>query len=91
LGVAIMEGMAMSLPVVVTRCGGVGELVADGTDGLMVDVGRPDQFAAAIAKIAKDPALAARLGANGRQKIEREFHAGLSAEALVDLAFNRLS
>jgi colanic acid/amylovoran biosynthesis glycosyltransferase len=87
LGVAIMEAMAMSLPVVVTRTGGVPELVEDGVEGLMVPVRQPDQLADAIAKLANDPVLAARYGVQGRAKIEREFHAGLSADALVALAF----
>ncbi|MEG7982419.1 glycosyltransferase, partial [Listeria monocytogenes] len=64
--------MALSLPVVVTRAGGVPELVDDGADGLLVDVRSPSLIADAIAKIANDPALAARMGSSGRQKIERE-------------------
>jgi colanic acid/amylovoran biosynthesis glycosyltransferase len=85
LGVAIMEGMAMSLPVVVTRAGGVPELVDDGVDGILVDVQQPEQIAVAVARLAQDPTLATTLGAAGKQKIAREFHARLSAETLVRL------
>jgi glycosyltransferase involved in cell wall biosynthesis len=38
LGVAIMEAMAMRVPVGVTGAGGVAELVDDGVDGLLVPV-----------------------------------------------------
>ena len=82
LGVAIMEAMAMSTPVVVTGAGGVPELVANGEDGLLVQPERPAEMADAIERVARDPALARRLGAAGRQKVQAEFHSGKSAEVL---------
>lgn len=84
LGVAIMEAMAMGLPVVVTREGGVPELVQHEADGLLVDARAPEQIAAALARLAGDPALATRLGAAGRQTVAGRFHSGVSACAIAE-------
>jgi glycosyltransferase involved in cell wall biosynthesis len=83
LGVAIMEAMAMRTPVVVTGAGGVPELVDDGVDGLLVRPERPLELADRIETVARDPALARRLGDAGRRKVESEFDSGRSAEILA--------
>jgi len=82
LGVAIMEAMALSVPVVVTGAGGVGELVQDGVDGLLVPPRDPARMAAALLTLVRDPALAERLGRSGRARIESSFHSGVGAAAL---------
>ena len=82
LGVAIMEAMAMRVPVVVTGAGGVPELVDDGVDGLLVPPREPARMAEALLKLLRDPALAARLSESGRRKIETSFHSGVSAAVL---------
>jgi len=84
LGVAIMEAMAMGLPVVVTREGGVPELVQDGVDGLLVDARSPEQIAAALGSLLRDPALARSLGEAGRRTVAGRFHSGVSARIIAD-------
>lgn len=54
LPVALMEALALGIPVVVTRAGGNAELVVDGEEGLLVDPGRPDQLATALVALAGD-------------------------------------
>jgi colanic acid/amylovoran biosynthesis glycosyltransferase len=83
LGVATMEAMAMSVPVVVTRVGGVPELVTDGVEGLLVPPHEPGALAAALERVLRDGALAQRMGRAGRGKVERAFHSGLSVEHLA--------
>ncbi|MGH7214406.1 MAG: exopolysaccharide biosynthesis GT4 family glycosyltransferase EpsE [Tepidisphaeraceae bacterium] len=83
LGVAIMEAMAMRTPVVVTRVGGVPELVESGVDGLMVEANDPEALAGAIEQMLRDPALAARLADAGHRKISERFHSGIGAEVLI--------
>ena len=61
LGLVIVEAMSQGLPVVATRVGGIPELVADGVSGLLVDVHRPDQIAAAFERLRNDPALRLRM------------------------------
>jgi glycosyltransferase involved in cell wall biosynthesis len=85
LGVAIMEAMAMRLPVVVTGAGGVPELVDDGVDGLLVPPETPSVLAERLEAVARDPELARRLGEAGRAKVERSFSSERSAELLTQL------
>ncbi len=81
--VAIMEAMAMRVPVVVTGVGGVPELVDSGATGLLVPPERPDELAEKIAAVAHNPRLAVRLGESARRKVESSYDVGLSAAALA--------
>jgi glycosyltransferase involved in cell wall biosynthesis len=76
---SVMEYMAAAKPVVSTRVGGVPELVAEDVHGLLVQPRDPKALAEAVARLLRDPALAERLGAEGRQRQQREF----SLEAMV--------
>jgi glycosyltransferase involved in cell wall biosynthesis len=53
LPVAVMEALALGVPVVATRAGGVAELVESGTSGVLVEPGHPDRLAAAISAAAE--------------------------------------
>lgn len=72
-GVA-MEAMATGRPVIAARIGGLPEIVADGETGLLVPPEDADALRAAMARLIADPALAARMGEAGRQRVRR-FHA----------------
>ena len=76
---SVMEYMAAAKPVVSTRVGGVPELLAEDVHGLLVQPRDPEALAEAVARLLRDPALAKRLGAEGRQRQQREF----SLEAMV--------
>jgi len=69
LPVVLMEAMAMGVPVLATRITGVPELVEHEHSGLLVTPGRPDELAAALARLAADPALRERLGRAGREAV----------------------
>lgn len=75
----LLESMAAGVPVVATRVGGTPEVIDDGEHGLLVPVNDPGSLAEAITRVLGDPALAARLGANGRRRVAEEF----SFEAVV--------
>ena len=71
--VAVMEAQLSGLPVVATRHAGIPEVVLDGESGYLVDEGDVAAMAAAIARLIKDPALAARLGDCGRRRVQEGF------------------
>ena len=73
LPLALLEAMAAGVPVVATRVGGVPEVVIDGLTGLLVQPGRPDQAAAAVARLIGDGQLAHRLGQAGRRHVTNRF------------------
>ena len=76
---SVMEYMAAAKPVVSTRVGGVPELVREDVHGLLVEPRDPEALAEAVTRLLRDPALAKRLGTEGRQRQQREF----SLEAMV--------
>ncbi|MFA6108632.1 MAG: glycosyltransferase [Candidatus Latescibacterota bacterium] len=72
LGLVILEGMAMGIPVVASRVGGIPEVVVDGETGLLVEAGDPASLAAAALTLLADPERRRRMGRAGRQRaIER--------------------
>lgn len=62
LPVAVMEALALGVPVVATAVGGLSEAVTDGVDGLLVPPGDPEALAAAIVR-ATDPGFRSTLAA----------------------------
>lgn len=83
LGVAIMEAMAMEVPVVVTGSGGVKELVDDGVDGILVRPEEPEEITDAITRVLQNKELALSLSKEARKKITTKFNHRRSAETLV--------
>ena len=61
LPVAIMEALALGLPVVSTAVGGIPEAITDGVEGLLVPARDPEALAGAITRVATDPTLRAAL------------------------------
>lgn len=70
---AILESMAEGLPMIVTRVGGNAEAVLDGETGLVVAPRDSESLAAAVARLAQDAALRARMGAAGRRRVSEQF------------------
>jgi colanic acid/amylovoran biosynthesis glycosyltransferase len=83
LGVAIMEAMSMEVPVVVTKAGGVTELVEHEVSGLLVEPHSPQQLADSITKIIIDRELSINLGKTARNKAIASFNSRRGAEVLV--------
>lgn len=71
-GNAVLEAMAVGLPVVVTPEVGLAETVARTGAGLVAD-GNSEALAAAIRRLLDDPAQAAQMGKRGRQTVAAEF------------------
>lgn len=72
-GLASVEGMMATRPVVASAVGGLPEIVTDGVDGLLVPPEDPAALAAAIARLLGDADLRARLGTAGRQTVHERF------------------
>ena len=73
-GMVYLEANLASKPVIAGRIGGIGDAVVDNLNGLLVDPLNTGQIAAAIIKLAKDPALRQQLGKQGRERSIREFN-----------------
>ena len=85
LPMAILEAMAWAVPVVATRVGGVPELVADGTTGLLVEPDDRAALADALGTLIGDRALRSALGRAGAERVAAEFDSSLAAARMVSL------
>jgi len=85
LGVAIMEAMAMGVPVIATAAGGVPELIDHQVSGLLVEPGNPKLIGDAMIQIMEQPSLSLKLGAAGRCRVESSFRHQESASVLTAL------
>lgn len=65
-GLAQLEAMVRGMPAIISRGAGVSEVLSDGETALLVDARRPDQIAAAIARLAQSPGLRQELARRGR-------------------------
>jgi len=83
LGVAALEAMAAGRPVVASRVGGLAEAVVHEETGLLVPPGDPTALATALARLARDPGLRARLGAAGRARVLAHYTAARMAEGTL--------
>jgi len=69
----VLEAMAVGLPVVATRVGGVPGLVESGLSGLLIEPDRPDALAAAVLDLMSRPRFAWALGDAARQRAVQQF------------------
>jgi glycosyltransferase involved in cell wall biosynthesis len=81
--VALMEAMAVGLPVVATLTGSIPELV-DAECGILVEQRDPVALADAIGSLIEDPALRKKLGSRGRRRVFAEFETGQTTERLAE-------
>jgi len=70
LGTAVIDAMALRVPPVAFRVGGLPELIIDGTCGLLVPPGDVRAFASAAASLVRDADLRRRLGEAGPSHAE---------------------
>jgi glycosyltransferase involved in cell wall biosynthesis len=68
----VLEAMAMEVPVLATRCGGLEAFGRDGEDMLLVDPSSVEALARALARLAGDPILRSRLARAARTRVETE-------------------
>jgi glycosyltransferase involved in cell wall biosynthesis len=68
----VLEAMAMEVPVLATRCGGMEAFARDGEDALLVPAGDARALADALERLVRDAELRQRLSLAARAKIERE-------------------
>ena len=77
---AVVEAMALGVPVIVTNRGALPEIVHHKQNGMVVSYGNPEQLADALSKILFDDNLARRLGEAGRREVLRRF----AARSIID-------
>jgi glycosyltransferase involved in cell wall biosynthesis len=70
---ACLEAMAAGRAVVCSNQGGMPELIEDGVNGLLAELGSPEDFARQLVRLIDDEDLRRRLGQAARLTVERRF------------------
>lgn len=83
---ALLEAMALGLPVVASREGGNPDLVTTGRTGLLVPTDDPRAWAAAFEELLGNPARAAQLAAAGRELV-RTHHTAEQTAARTEAVY----
>lgn len=82
LPVAIMEAMALGVPVVTSRIAGVPELVVDGKNGLLFAPANWEELATKISELLDEPSLGAKLATAAREAVRAQHDVTESARLL---------
>jgi N-acetyl-alpha-D-glucosaminyl L-malate synthase BshA len=72
-GLVALEAMACEVPVIATRVGGIPEVVSDGVDGFLYDVGDIQAMADGCLLILNNPPIRDNLGKAAREHANRDF------------------
>jgi glycosyltransferase involved in cell wall biosynthesis len=82
---APIEAMAMGVPVVAHRVGGLPEVIDHERTGFLIDASDPDRYADAIRRLAGDPGLRACMAAEARRVAHARFSWPARKAAYLDL------
>ena len=70
---AVIEAMSCGLPIVATAVGGVGEMITDGRDGVLVEAGDPTAMAGVLSDLLHDRDRRVALGSAARARFLQEY------------------
>jgi glycosyltransferase involved in cell wall biosynthesis/SAM-dependent methyltransferase len=72
-GYVALEGMAMTLPVIATKIGGLEELVEHGVSGFLIQPGSGTDLVEGLRRLVADPDLRSQMGLAGRERARKHF------------------
>jgi len=84
LPMGVLEAMAFGLAVITTPVGGIGDVVFDQENGILVTPGDVGELESALLELVQDQAKCQRLGAKAREDV-RQFTAGNVGKLWIDL------
>lgn len=88
LGTAFLEAMAMGIPVVATRVGGILDFLEDEHTGLFADVNSTEDIAKKIIRLLTDDALHDKLSRNGKELVKETYSWDTIAERIKTIFKN---
>ena len=84
-GRVVVAGMLCSKPVIVANAGALPELIDDGADGLIYELGNEQALADRIDELHSNEDMRRRLGTAARKKAEECFDASINADKVFNL------
>jgi len=80
---ALLEAMAASRAVVSSRVGGIPEIVEDGFEGFLIEPMDVNGLAERCRRLIESPDVARKMGAQARNRVERDFSATVMADRVA--------
>jgi glycosyltransferase involved in cell wall biosynthesis len=87
----LLEAMACGLPVVVSDCSGLSEIVADGRTGILFPAGSATELARHVVALLRSPARRRKLGEAARRAIMQRYSLEVCAEATERFYYSLIS
>lgn len=84
-GLTMLEAMACAKPMIVTKMGGMPEIISDGINGFVIPVKDSEELASRIIQVMADGDLQQRLGETGRKMVETSYRKIDVAQTTLDL------
>lgn len=85
LGIALLEALAAGKACVASSVGGIGDIIKDGQNGLLVEAGDHSAISEAVLKLIGNEALRKEMGRNGRALVGERFTIDAMAENMARL------
>ena len=84
-GLTMLEALSSAKPMIVTRTGGMPEIIKDGINGFVIPVKDFESLASRIIELLNDKELRERFGYTGRQMVEQQYTKEIIAENTLKL------
>jgi len=84
-GLTMLEAMACKRPMIVTKMGGMPEIISDAVNGFVIPVKDSEELASRIIQLMADQELRERLGSTGRSMVEKSYTKKVVAKATINL------
>ncbi|HET55211.1 MAG TPA: colanic acid biosynthesis glycosyltransferase WcaL [Ignavibacteria bacterium] len=83
--VAVMEAMAMEVPVIASNITGLPEIIEDGISGYLVPPKDPQALAGKIIELYKNPGLCEKFGQTARKTVKEKFNLTKNTDNFIKL------
>ena len=80
----VLEALAAGLPVITTNRGAIAETVVEGESGFVLDHPVPDELAACVLRLLRDPGLRDRMSKAARSRYEQCYTLDATDAAFAD-------
>ncbi|MDN5292764.1 MAG: hypothetical protein PWQ31_69 [Eubacteriales bacterium] len=84
-GLVMLEAMATGRPIVVSRAGGMPEVVKDGQNGFIVEMKNEEELADRCLQLLLNPDLAEAMGKKGRELVEKYYTKEIMTEKTINV------
>ena len=81
---AVLEAMAMEIPVVSTNAGGMSEAIRDNVDGFLVPTRNPVEMADRVKMLLNNFALRKEMGESGRRRVQEQFNLSRQISCFIE-------